>query len=460
MQNLYDIIVIGAGAGGLVIGIGGAKAGKKVLLIEKGAYGGDCTNYGCIPSKSLIASAKNAHAFTLSKQLGIKTSPFSIDGSGALERVRAIISEVRSQEDPLALNQLGVETLNGTARFQDAHTLSVDGKLVKGKQIVIATGSIPFIPNISGLENTPFLTNETVFDLKKKPKSFIFVGGGPIGCELAQAFARLGSSVTMIASKPSILARESSDVSKVVMDAFQKEGIHLLLGCRTERVSYETAFEVEVRGKTTQTLQADALFIAVGRRPQIHELGLDAAKVAYSEEGIQTDNYGRTTHKHIWAVGDAAGPPFFTHYAENQARSVLKNLLLPFIIKKSKQPIPRCTFVDPEVASIGLKEEDCNPRKVVIYTVPFKEVDRNITSGRTEGFVKIITKKWSSRILGATIVGPHAGELLMQISIAMKAKMPLRKLSNLMYPYPIESLAIRKAADKWLSETILPKFRK
>ena len=172
MQNLYDIIVIGAGAGGLVIAIGGAKAGKKVLLIEKGAYGGDCTNYGCIPSKSLIASAKNAHAFTLSKQLGIKTSPFSIDGSGALERVRAIISEVRSQEDPLALNQLGVETLNGTARFQDAHTLSVDGKLVKGKQIVIATGSIPFIPNISGLENTPFLTNETVFDLKKKPKTW------------------------------------------------------------------------------------------------------------------------------------------------------------------------------------------------------------------------------------------------------------------------------------------------
>jgi len=460
MKNIFDIIVIGAGAGGLVIAIGGAKAGKKVLLIEKGEYGGDCTNYGCIPSKSLIASANRAHALSACKELGIETSPFSFDATGALERVRAIISSVRSHEDAPTLNTFGVQTLNGAAFFQDSHTLTVGNETVRGKQIIIATGSYPVIPDISGLEGTPFLTNETVFDLKEIPKRFIFVGGGPIGCELAQAFARLGSSVTLIVRKPYIMNREDEDARQIIMDTFRKEGINLLLECSTERVSYGKCFEVEVRGKAAKTLQAEGLFIGAGRAPHIQELNLNAAGVAYSDEGVQTDAYGRTTQKNIWAVGDAAGPPFFTHYAENQGRTILKNLLLPMRFKRSKQPIPRCTFTDPEVASIGILEHACDKRKVAIYLVPFAEIDRNITSGRTEGFVKIITKKWSSRILGATIVGPRAGEMLMQISTAMMAKMPLRKFSSLMHPYPIENLAIRKAADKWLTETILPRLRK
>jgi len=460
MKNIFDIIVVGSGAGGLVIAIGGAKAGKKVLLIEKGEYGGDCTNYGCIPSKSLIASAKNAHVLTTSKELGIETSPFSIDATGALTRVREIISEVRSHEDASTLNKFGVQTLNGAAFFQNAHTLTVGDETVQGKQIVIATGSYPVIPEIPGLKGTPFLTNETVFDLKEIPKRLIFVGGGPIGCELAQAFSRLGSSVTLIVRKPYIMNREDEDARQIVMETFQKEGINLLMECLTERVSYGKCFEVEVRGKTVQTLQAEGLFIGAGRAPHIQELNLNAAGVKHSEKGVQTDSYGRTSTKNIWAVGDAAGPPFFTHYAENQARTILKNLLLPINFKKSKQPIPRCTFTDPEVASIGLMESECDKRKVAIYRVPFSEVDRNITSGRTEGFVKIITKKWSSKILGATIVGPRAGEMLMQISTAMMAKMPLRKFSSLMHPYPIENLAIRKAADKWLTETILPRLRK
>ncbi|NGX50697.1 MAG: Mercuric reductase [Chlamydiae bacterium] len=460
MKKRFDIIVIGAGAGGLVVAIGGAKAGKKVLLIEKGAYGGDCTNYGCIPSKSLIASANQAHALSRCQELGIESSPFSFDATGVLDRVRKIISEVRMREDASTLNSFGVETLDGAALFQDGQTLSVGSERVRGRDIVIATGSYPVIPNIPGLEGTPFLTNETVFDLKKIPKSIIFIGGGPIGCELAQAFARLGSSVTLVVRKPYIMNREDADARQVVMERFQKEGINLLMECTTERIFYENSFEVEVRGKAVQRLQAEQLFIGAGRRPHIQELNLAAAGVKFSEEGVQTDAYGRTSNKHIWAVGDAAGPPFFTHYAENQGRTVLKNLLLPFYFKKSRQPIPRCTFTDPEVASIGVMESECDRSKVAIYTVPFKEVDRNITSGRTEGFVKIITKKWSSQILGATIVGPRAGEMLMQISTAMLAKMPLRKFSNLMHPYPIESLAIRKAADKWLTQTILPKFRK
>lgn len=460
MSNLYNIIVIGAGAGGLVVAIGAAAAKKRVLLVEKGLFGGDCTNFGCIPSKSLISAAHQAHALKTAKEYGIETSPFSFDASGSLERVRKVVQDIRSHEDPAALSKLGVETLQGTASFVDPHTLSIGGKTVKGKHIVIATGSYPVIPPIEGLQETPFLNNETVFDLQEIPKRMIFIGGGPISCELSQAFSRLGSKVTLIASRPSLLGREEPEAQKVILEAFQKEGISLLLGCRTERVSYNKTFRVEARGKSSQIIEGEALFVGVGRRAHLRELNLDSGKVKHSEEGIPVNAYGQTNQKHIWAIGDVTTSPYFTHYAENQGRAVLTNLLLPFKLKKSPQPIPRCTFTDPEVASIGLREEECNPKKVAIYTVPFSEVDRSITTGRTEGFVKVVTKKWSSKIIGASIVGPRAGEMLMELSTAMFAKLPLRKLSNLMHPYPIENLAIRKAADKWLKETIIGAFKK
>ncbi|WP_316356260.1 dihydrolipoyl dehydrogenase family protein [Candidatus Neptunichlamydia sp. REUL1] len=363
MNKIFDIIIIGAGAGGLVVAIGAAKAGKKVLLVERNNYGGDCTNFGCIPSKSLIASAHTAHVLKHTDMLGIETSPFSFDGTRALDRVRNIVHEIRSHEDPSALKKLGVETLNGTASFIDKRTLSIDGKKVQGQQIVIATGSYPIVPSIKGLKETPFLTNETVFDLEKIPKRMIFIGGGPICSELSQAFSRLGAKVTMIESRPSLLAREEKEIQKIIMEAFQKEGIILFTGERTESVSYDKHFTVEVRGKTVHSIEGDALFVGVGRRPRLKELMLDAAHVKHTEDGIPTDSYGRTNIKNIWAIGDVTGPPFFTHYAENQARTVLTNLLLPFIMKKSRQPIPRCTYTDPEVASIGLKEEECHPKR-------------------------------------------------------------------------------------------------
>lgn len=454
-KQVYDIVVIGAGAGGLVIAIGGAKAGKKILLIEKRAYGGDCTNYGCIPSKSLIASAKAAHAVQSANDLGIHINTSSIETKGAFERVRKIISEIRSHEEPPTLKKLGIETLNGTASFKDSHTLLVDGKKVQGKQIVIATGSYPYTPPIPGLENTPYLTNETIFDLKEAPKSLIFLGTGPISCELAQAFARLGSTVTLIGRE--LLPREEKESRDVIADAFKKEGIQLILGSHPDKVSYDKKI-------TVSSAQADALFVGAGRRPHLKELELDRAQINWSEKGIVTNRYGQTSQKHIWAVGDAIGPPFFTHFAENQARTVLQNLLLPFHFKKSTQQLPRVTYTDPEVASIGLLSDEAikkyGKKKIAIYKVPFSQIDRNITSGRTEGFVKITTKKWSSRIIGATIVGPRAGEMLMQISTAMFTKTPLRTFRNLIHPYPIESLAVRKAADLWLTQTLLGAFRK
>lgn len=439
----YPFVVIGAGAGGLVVAIGLAKAGKKVLLIEKGHYGGDCTNFGCIPSKTLIGLAKHHQ-----KDLSL---------------IREIISEILSHEDPKALALLGVETLTANASFLSPHLLQVEEKTgrvhqIQAGKIVIATGSRPQIPPIPGLNKTPYLTNETIFDLKEIPKNLIVLGGGPIGCELAQSFQRLGSNVHLIHTHAEILGREPKAASSILIQQFKKEGMQLHLAAKVNRIEYSSAgFQVHLEG---QILEAESLLVSIGRTPQLN-LALENAQVQYTDQGIQTDAYGRTSQKHIFAIGDAMGPPFFTHLAENRGRAVLATLLLaPFWKARfSTQAIPRVTYTDPEIASIGLSEEEAIKRygekKIAVYNVPMSENDRAITQHRREGFVKVITKKWSSRILGATIVAPRAGEMLSEISLAMFTKIPLRKLANLIHPYPTYSLAIRKAADQWFSKTIL-----
>lgn len=470
----YPIIVIGAGAGGLVIANGAAKAGKKVMLIEKGNWGGDCTNFGCIPSKSLIAAADAAHAIRSAKDLGIDAQVGQILADASLERVRSIVAEVRSHEDLDTLKQNGVDAVEGTASFIDPHTLLItdatgQSQQVYGKQIVIATGSSAFIPPVKGLKESPYLTNETIFSLKKIPKRLAVLGGGPIGSELAQAMQRLGSSVSLIA-KDLPLMKEDPEVQTVMMECFRKEGIDVYTDCLPEEVRYSNGeFTLVIQEKLTGKkveFHADALLVSVGRRPHISSLDLPKAGIAFSEKGIPIDRFCRTNQPHIWAIGDVTGGPLFTHYAENQARTVLTSLLLPFGLKKrlSSQPVPRVTFTDPEVASIGLSEKEAlklyQADKIAIYTVPYSAVDRAMTANRTEGFVKIITKKWSSKILGSTIVGPHAGEMLMQISLAMHAGIPLRKLASIINPYPTYSLAIRKASDMWLTQTILPSIKK
>lgn len=458
----YPIVVIGAGAGGLVIAIGATKAGKKVLLIEKGNYGGDCTNFGCIPSKSLIASAHSAASMKEGKKLGIEVSSESIQANKSLDRVREIVAEIRSHEDPEALKKLGLETLTGTAAFDGPNVLRVNGNFIKAKQIVIATGSSPFIPPIKGLDKTPFLTNETIFELKEIPKSLVVMGGGPIGCELAQAFLRLGSRVSLIHSHNELLNKEEACAQEVIAAQFKSEGISLYLGRGVKEVNYrDDQFQIFL--ENGERIESEALLVSVGRKPNVSSLNLNAAGVNYSDKGIPVDLYGRTNQSHIWAVGDIVGKPFFTHWAEYQARSVLTSLLLPFPFKKKidkNQSIPRVTFTDPEVASIGISEKEASQHyNIATYTVPFSQVDRAITAGKTEGLVKIVTKKWSSKILGCTIVGPRAGEMLGEMSLAMHAGIPLRKLSGLIHPYPTYNGAIRKAADLWLTQTILSIFK-
>lgn len=470
----YSLIVIGAGAGGLVVAIGAARAGKKVLLIEKGHYGGDCTNFGCIPSKSLIASAHAAHSIRNDEQYGLVLPSKIFQAQKSLKRVSEIVSQIRSHEEPDALREKGVATLTGWASFIDDHTLSVrdaqgQAQQVTGETIVIAAGSRPLIPSLPGLQGTPFLTNETIFDLKEIPKTLAVLGAGPIGSELGQAFQRLGSQVTMIHRKEHILDREDSEAQKVIQEQFKKEGITLCLNSQIQQVRYENGqFILSVQqGNDPQLkrIEVEQLLISTGRRPHVSSLNLEAAGIHYSDKGIPVDAYGRTNVPHIWAVGDIIGSPFFTHLAEHQARAVLTSLILPSFLKKKwdQQPVPRVTFTDPEVASVGLSEQEAlslyPARSLAIYLHPMTAVDRALTTGCTAGFVKIITKKWSSQILGATIVGDRAGELLGQISIAMYAKLPLRKIANIIFPYPTYSLAIRQTADQWLAKTVIPTLR-
>jgi pyruvate/2-oxoglutarate dehydrogenase complex dihydrolipoamide dehydrogenase (E3) component len=457
----YALIVIGAGAAGLVVAIGAAKARKKVLLIEKGNYGGDCTNFGCIPSKSLIASGHAAEALKEGKSFGLEFSLPLLNARDSLVRTRGIVKEVRSHEDAAALAKMGVETRTGTASFKDPHIIQVDGEEFFAQQIVIATGSSPFIPPVKGLDKTPYLTNETIFDLKEIPSSLTVLGGGPIGCELSQAFQRLGSKVSLIHSHEQLLNKEEISAQTVIAKQFKKEGISLYLGSQIQEIHYQNAaFQITL--DKDQKIETEALLVSVGRRPNVSSLNLEAAHVSYTEKGIPVDAYGRTNQSHIWAVGDVTGSPFFTHWAENQARAVLTSLLLPFKKKLDrKQAIPRVTFTDPEVASVGLTEEQASKTcKIATYHVPFSANDRAVTAGRTEGFVRIITKKWSSQILGCTIVGPRAGEMLGEITLAMRAKIPLRKLAGLIHPYPTYNQAIRNAADLWLKQTILSLFFK
>lgn len=459
----YPLVVIGAGAGGLVVALGATKAGKKVLLIEKGNYGGDCTNFGCIPSKSLIASAHCSAALKEGKDLGIEFSSQMIQANKSLCRVRDIVAEIRSHEDPDALNKLGLETLTGTASFEGPHVLRVNDKMIRANQIVIATGSSAYIPPIKGLNQTPFLTNETIFELKEIPKSLVVMGGGPIGCELAQAFLRLGSKVSLIHSHTALLNKEEAGAQEVIANRFKIEGMSLHLGIGVKQVTHQDG-QFHIFLENGQKIESEAFLVSVGRKPNLSSLNLEAAGVNYTDKGIPVDAYGRTNQSYIYAVGDVIGTPFFTHWAENQARSVLTSLILPFPFKKkidNTQSIPRVTYTDPEVASIGLSEKEANQHyNIATYTVPFSKVDRAITTGQTEGFVKIVTKKWSSKILGCTIVGPRAGEMLGEISLAMHAGIPLRKLSALIHPYPTYNGALRKAADLWLTQTILPLFKR
>jgi len=448
----FNLIVIGGGSAGLVSAYIAAQLKARVCLIEKHKMGGDCLNYGCVPSKAILTSAKYVHSLKNPNKYGVKSVDYKFDFADVMDRVHAAIKKIEPHDSMERYRSLGVECFQGTAKIIEPHVVEVDGKKIWGKNIIIASGASPFVPPLTGISNAKYRTSENLWDMRELPKKLITLGGGPIGCEISQAFQRLGSQVTQIEMGPRILAREDDDVAGFMVDTFKKEGIEMLAGAKATGVEGNT-LSVEVNGKT-EKLPFDELLLAVGRRPNTKGMGLEELGLEFNPNGtIKVDAYMRTTkYKHIFACGDVAGPYQFTHTAAHQAWYCAVNALVPmWKYKANYDVIPWVTFTDPEIAQVGHNETSAQ-KAGLSYDVTKYELDgldRAITESTNRGFVKVLTPKGKDKILGANIVGPYAGELLTEFVTAMKDKKGLGSILGTIHSYPTLSEANKFAAGNW-----------
>lgn len=443
---MYDLLVIGGGSAGITAARFAAQLGVGVALVEKHRLGGDCTWTGCVPSKALLKAAKTAQQMRAAGRLGINSVEPGVDLSRVMARVRSISAEVYQQESPEALQAEGVEVLLGTARFVDPHTLAFGGTNLTARHLLLATGAHPAIPPIAGLDSTDYLTYEDIWDLEVLPKHLLVVGAGPVGCELAQAFRRLGPRVTLLVSGERLLPRDEPKASRVLADVFTGEGIDLRYNARAERAWQDTSGIHLVAGGNE--LAGDALLVAAGRHPNVEGLDLDKAGVAYSAKGIAVDDKLRTNRRHIYAAGDCIGAYQFTHYASWQAFMAVRNALLPGSSRGIPDRVPWTTFTDPEVAHVGLTEEHARQRfgdTVVTYEWPMVRVDRAMAEGQTAGFVKLAYRR-KGALLGATIVAGRAGEMIHEWALALDRGLKAGDLARTIHVYPTYSTANAQAA--------------
>jgi pyruvate/2-oxoglutarate dehydrogenase complex dihydrolipoamide dehydrogenase (E3) component len=448
----YDLAVIGGGSGGLTAAIMGARLGARVILIDKTTLGGDCLHYGCVPSKALIATARLAHRMRHADRWGLTAHEPTIDIQAVMARIASIQARVGEHDSPEALAEHGVEVAFGGARFLTAHRLAIGGgNEIDAAFVVIATGSHAMAPPIPGLKEAGFLDHRDVFSLTELPARFVVIGGGPIGCELGQAFSRLGSAVTLVQRNARIVPREDPDVSSALLDAFVREGIDVRCAAnpvRVERVDQERRVIVEQDGAEV-VVASDAILVATGRRATIRSLDLDAAGVAFDERGITVNERLATNQAHIFAVGDCNGGPQFTHWAEHEARIATRNALFKGSSKRDASLLPRVTFTDPEVASVGLSLEQAKAEHsdAHVHVAPFDKVDRAQCESLAEGFLKLVVDK-KDRILGAHAIGPEAGELLAEIVLAMEHGIDLTQVGSAIHAYPTMTRATRRVADE------------
>ncbi|HEY7247011.1 MAG TPA: FAD-dependent oxidoreductase [Xanthobacteraceae bacterium] len=451
-----DICVIGAGSGGLSVAAAAAAFGVPVVLVEKGKMGGECLNAGCVPSKSLIAAARHAHAITEAKAFGISTQGFEVDFAGVHKHVHDVIAAIAPNDSKARFTGLGVRVIAGAARFQDAGTVVVGEIAIKARRFVIATGSSPALPSIPGIEETPHLTNETVFDITRRPEHLIVIGAGPVGLELAQAFRRLGAAVTVLeAGQP--LAREDPECVQVVLAALAREGIELHANSSVVRLE-RAGGQVKVVVRTEdgeKTIAGSHLLIATGRRPNVDGLGLYAAGIRHDRAGIVIDRGLKTTNRRVYAIGDVAGRAQLTHFANHQASLVIRNALFRLPIRINEDIIPRVTFTDPELAHVGLTERQARDRGTAFRVLrwPFHENDRAQTERTTDGHIKVITTQ-RGRILGATIVGAGAGELILPWTLAVTSKLNIRDFAGMVVPYPTLAEVGKRAAMTYFTTVL------
>jgi pyruvate/2-oxoglutarate dehydrogenase complex dihydrolipoamide dehydrogenase (E3) component len=472
-QDCYDLLVIGAGTAGLVCAAGaaGLGVGLKVALVERHLMGGDCLNVGCVPSKCVIRSSRVVADMKNSAPFGIRPpAEVDVDFAAVMARMRKLRAGISHHDSAGRFQKIGVDVFLGQGSFTGANTLTVGGQTLTFKKAVIATGARAVRPNIEGIEEAGFLTNETVFSLTERPRRLAVIGGGPIGCELAQSFHRLGCEVVLLHRGSHILNKEDADAAEIVQKVFLQEGIRLVLGCKLKRVEKTAEGKVihVVDGAgNEEAIAVDEILVGAGRAPNVEGLNLEAVGVQYDQRrGVKVNDYLQTTNPKIFAAGDICMDWKFTHAADAAARIVLKNALFsPFGIGKYKLSdlvMPWATYTDPEIAHVGLYEKDAQARglEVQMIKIPFSSVDRAIADGEEEGFVKIMHKRNSDEILGATIVARHAGEMISEITTAIVHGIGLKKMASVIHPYPTQAEAIKKAADAYRRTLLTPTSQK
>jgi len=443
-----DICVIGAGSGGLSVAAAAAAFGVPVVLIEKHKMGGDCLNYGCVPSKALIAAATRAADFATSARFGVSAGHPKVDFPQVREHVRRVIAAIAPNDSAERFGALGVRVIAGTARFKDAATVAVDNIEIKARRFVIASGSSPAIPPIAGLADTPHLTNETIFDLAECPEHLVVIGAGPVGLELAQAFRRLGAHVTVLeAALP--LAKHDPECAEIVLDQLKRDGVVIRLGVVVTRVTQaDGKIRVAIaRGDGDETIEGTHLLVAAGRTPNTGDLGLEAAGIRYERRGILVDKRLRTTNRRVYAIGDVTGGLPLTHVANYHAGLVVRHALFRLPVRVDHDAIPWVTFTDPELAQVGLSEAEARARNdsVRVLRWPFHENDRAQAERATHGHIKVVTSR-HGRILGATIVGRHAGELIATWALAVGQRLNIRALAGSVVAYPTLAEVGKRAA--------------
>lgn len=446
-----DLCVIGAGSGGLAVAAGAVQMGADVVLIEKGKMGGDCLNYGCVPSKALIAAGRVAQTVRTAARFGVDGHEPAIDFPAVHDHVHGVIAAIAPHDSQERFEGLGVKVLRAPARFTGPRELEVAGRRVRARRFVIATGSSPALPPVPGLSSAPCLTNETIFDLTERPDHLIVLGGGPIGCELAQAHRRLGARVTVL-ELYTILPKDDPDAVEVVRAQLRADGIDLREGIETTAVERDgNGVAVTVRSADgEQRIVGSHLLVAAGRRPNVDGLDLEAAGVAYTRTGITVDDRLRTSNRRIFAMGDVAGDYQFTHMAAYHASIVIKNALFWLPSKVDRRAVPWVTYTDPELAQVGVTEAMARERglEVSSLTWSFAENDRAQTERATAGFIKVLVDR-RGRIHGATIVGEHAGELIQPWVLAIAERIKIGSMAQMIAPYPTLGEVSKRAAGSY-----------
>lgn len=445
MAAKQDLVVIGGGPGGLVVASVAAQSGLKVTLVEQSAQlGGDCLHTGCIPSKTLVHAAHTVHAARSGYREGLLDSMPGIDFSAAVDQVNRAMETIQLHDDPERFRGYGCDVRFGKARFISPSAVAIDEAVVSARQFVIATGSWPAVPPLAGLDEAGYDTSDTIFGRRELPPQLVVIGGGPVGLELAQAFARFGSRVTVVETAERLLAGEDPDLSAELRTFLEEEGIRIITGAQITSIHREgESRQVALEGG--DAVECDRLLIATGRRPAVQGLGLEAAGVKFGAGGIAVDRRLRTTQKHIYAVGDVCGPYRLTHMAEYQAGIALANIVFRLPRKADYRVVPRVVYTDPETAAVGLTQPEADKQGIKYDVARFSmnAVDRAITDNATTGFVKILVSK--GRVIGACLVGPHAGELIHELALAMRVNAKVKEISELVHAYPTFAQIHRRA---------------